>query len=227
MIHRSGTLTYSAFMAMAKRSTSAPLRHRTPSLEVTSSIVEAALAIIGSEGPDSVTVRRLASEAGVAPMSIYNHFGDMHGVFDAVFEHGFTQLAEALRTSTTSSHPVLAIQEMGTAYRHFALENPDTYAVMFLRVVPGFESSDESFLAAARSFEELSTAVQRAIDTQHFLPGDPALVAQELWAACHGAVALEILEMCAFADPVETYNALLVSLLRGLLLNPAESAVLA
>jgi hypothetical protein len=33
--------------------------------------------------------------------------------------------------------------------------------------------------------------------------------------------------MCAFADPVETYNALLVSLLRGHLLNPAESAVLA
>jgi hypothetical protein len=33
--------------------------------------------------------------------------------------------------------------------------------------------------------------------------------------------------MCAFADPTETYNALLVSLLRGLLLNPGESAVLA
>jgi AcrR family transcriptional regulator len=160
-------------------------------------------------------------------MSIYNHFGDMHGVFDAVYEYGFTELAEALRASTTSSHPVLAIQEMGSAYRRFALENPDTYAVMFLRVVPGFEASDESFLAAARSFEELSTAVQRAIDTQHFLSGDAAVVAQEIWAACHGAVALEILEMCAFADPVETYNALLVSLLRGHLLNPAESAVLA
>jgi len=214
-------------MASAKQSVALVQRHRTPSLEVTGSIVEAALRIIGSDGPDSVTVRRLASEAGVAPMSIYNHFGDMHGVFDAVFEYGFTELAQALRASTTSSHPVLAIQEMGSAYRRFALENPDTYAVMFLRVVPGFEASDESFLAAARSFEELSNAVQRAIDTQHFLSGDAAVVAQEIWAACHGAVALEILEMCAFADPTETYNALLVSLLRGLLLNPAESAVLA
>ncbi len=214
-------------MASAKQSVALVQRHRTPSLEVTGSIVEAALRIIGSDGPDSVTVRRLASEAGVAPMSIYNHFGDMHGVFDAVFEYGFTELAQALRASTTSSHPVLAIQEMGSAYRRFALENPDTYAVMFLRVVPGFEASDESFLAAARSFEELSNAVQRAIDTQHFLSGDAAVVAQEIWAACHGAVALEILEMCAFADPTETYNALLVSLLRGLLLNPGESAVLA
>jgi len=214
-------------MASAKQPVALVQRHRTPSLEVTGSIVEAALRIIGSDGPDSVTVRRLASEAGVAPMSIYNHFGDMHGVFDAVFEYGFTELAQALRASTTSSHPVLAIQEMGSAYRRFALENPDTYAVMFLRVVPGFEASDESFLAAARSFEELSNAVQRAIDTQHFLSGDAAVVAQEIWAACHGAVALEILEMCAFADPTETYNALLVSLLRGLLLNPGESAVLA
>ena len=214
-------------MASAKQSVALVQRHRTPSLEVTGSVVAAALRIIGSDGPDSVTVRRLASEAGVAPMSIYNHFGDMHGVFDAVFEYGFTELAEALRASTTSSHPVLAIQEMGSAYRRFALENPDTYAVMFLSVVPGFEASDESFLAAAHSFEELSTAVQRAIDTQHFLPGDAAIVAQEIWAACHGAVALEILEMCVFADPTETYNGLLVSLLRGLLLNPGESAVLA
>ena len=136
---------------------------------------------------------------------------------------GLPSLAEARRASQTSSHPVLAIQEMVSAYRRVALENPDTYAVMFLRVVPGFEASDESFLAAARSFEELSTAVQRAIDTQHFLSGDAAVVAQEIWAACHGAVALEILEMCAFADPTETYNALLVSLLRGLLLKPEES----
>jgi AcrR family transcriptional regulator len=214
-------------MATAKRSNAAPLRHRTPSLEVTDSVVKAALRIIGSDGPDSVTVRRLAAEAGVAPMSIYNHFGDMHGVFDAVFEHGFTEFAEALRVSTTSNHPVLAIQEMARAYRLFALQNPDTYAVMFLRVVPGFEASDESFVAAAHSFDELSSAVQRAIDTQHFLPADPALVAQEIWASCHGAVALELLGMCAFADPAETYNALLISLLRGLLLNPAESAVLA
>jgi len=116
---------------------------------------------------------------------------------------------------------------MSNAYRTFALKNPDTYAVMFLRVVPGFEASEESFAAAAESFEELRTAVERAIETQHFIPGDAAIIAQEIWATCHGAVALELLGMCAFADPVETFDALVVTLLRGLMRDPAESAVLA
>jgi len=203
------------------------MRHRTPSLEVTSSVITAALRIIGTDGAEAVTVRRLAAEAGVAPMSIYNHFGDMHGVFDAVFEHGFTEFAETLRKAATSSNPIVALHQMCNAYRTFALENPDTYAVMFLRVVPGFEASEESFLAAAHSFEELRTAVERAIETEHFVPGDAAVIAQEIWATCHGAVALELLGMCAFADPVETYDALVVTLLRGLLLDPTESAVLA
>ena len=214
-------------MASAKQSVAMVQRHRTPSLEVTGSVVEAALRIIGSDGPDSVTVRRLASEAGVAPMSIYNHFGDMHGVFDAVFEHGFTAFADRLHTAAASENPVVALYEMGHAYRAFALENPDTYAVMFLRVVPGFEASDEAFLAAARSFDELSSVVRRAIDTKQLIDGDPALLAQEIWATCHGAVALELLGISAFADPDETYQAVLVTILRGLLVDPAESAVLA
>lgn len=214
-------------MAAAKPSASVTLRHRTPSLEVTNAVVEAALRIIGADGAESVTVRRLASEAGVAPMSIYNHFGDMNGVFDAVFEHGFTEFAQTLHDSATSANPVVALRQMGSAYRTFALENPDTYAVMFLRVVPGFEASEESFLAAAQSFEELSNAVQRAIDTQHFVSGDAAAIAQEIWAACHGAVALELLGMCAFADPGETFDALVLTILRGLLRDPKESAALA
>lgn len=196
-------------------------------MEVTTSVVEAALRIIGTEGAEAVTVRRLASEAGVAPMSIYNHFGDMHGVFDAVFEHGFTAFADRLHNAAASEDPVVALYEMGHAYRAFALENPDTYAVMFLRVVPGFEASEESFLAAARSFDELSSVVRRAIDTNQLINGDPALLAQEIWATCHGAVALELLGISAFADTDETYTALLVTILRGLLVNPEESEGLA
>ncbi len=214
-------------MATAKPSAPRVPRHRTPSLDVTSAVVEASLRIIGSDGAEAVTVRRLASEAGVAPMSIYNHFGDMHGVFDAVFEHGFREFADVLHRNSKSQNPVTSLYEMGLAYRTFALENPETYAVMFLRVVPGFEASEDSFLAAAQSFQELRTVVQRAIDTNQFLPNNSELIAQQIWASCHGAVALELLEMSVFADTDETYNKLLVTLIRGLLRNPEESAVLA
>lgn len=214
-------------MAMAKRTTSAAPRHRTPSIEVVQAVVDAAVRIIGTDGAEGVTVRRLATEAGVAPMSIYNHFGDMHGVFDAVFEQGFTEFTQTLHRSSVSLDPVVALRDMGNAYRRFALDNPDTYAVMFLRVVPGFEPSEEAFVAAAQSFEELSTVVRRALQTKQLRDGDPSVIAQEIWATCHGAVALELLGISEFADPDETYAALMLTLLRGLLLNPTESEGLA
>lgn len=190
-------------------------------------VISAAISIIGAEGADGVTVRRLAAEADVAPMSIYNHFGDMHGVFDAVFMQGFTEFTEFLHRASVASDPNIALHQMGVAYRSFALENPDTYAVMFLRVVPGFEASEEAFGAAERAFAELRSVVIRALDAALFREEDADVIAQEIWATCHGAVALELLGVSAFADPKTTYDALLVTLLRGLLRDPEESEGLA
>jgi AcrR family transcriptional regulator len=213
---------------MAKLSTPpSPARHRTPTLEVTGSVVEAALRIIAAEGSDAVTVRRLAGEADVAPMTIYNRFGDMHGVFDAVFEHGFTVFVERLRVTNPSGDPVADLHSMGLAYRSFAVENPDLYEFMFLNFAIDLEPSDRSSLAAAQAFDVLSSLVSRALDMQKFRPASASVVAQQIWATCHGAVALELMGIAKFADPEETYNSLLITLLRGLLRNPEESAALA
>ena len=201
-------------------------RHRTPSLDVERVVVDAALRIIAADGAESMTVRRLASEADVAAMSIYNRFGDMHGVFDAVFTHGFTEFTDALQSECPTPDPVGDLHRMGRSYRRFALANPDLYAFMFLRVVPGLEPSEDSMLAAARSFDVLHTAVIRSLDAGRFRPADPSVVAQEIWSTCHGAVALELLGMAEFADPASTYEALLLTLLRGLLTDPDSVATL-
>ena len=194
---------------------------------MTGLVIAAALRIIGSEGMEAVTVRRLAAEADVAPMSIYNRFGDMNGVFDAVLDHGFTVFAEHLRRAEPTDDPVMDLHRMGTAYRSFALENPDLYRFMFLSPVGDLEPSAESSLAAAQAFEALHTVVVRSLDTQRFRPQNASVIAQQIWATCHGAVALELLGMSQFADQDETYDSLLITLLRGLLRNPEESAALA
>ena len=202
------------------------IRHRTPSLEVTGLVIAAALQIIGSDGVEAVTVRRLAADADVAPMTIYNRFGDMNGVFDAVFEHGFTVFAEHLQDPEPIEDPVVDLHRMGRAYRSFAVANPDLYRFMFLSPVTDLEPSEESSLIAAQAFEVLRSVVVRSLDTKRFRPGNASIIAQQIWATCHGAVALELLGMSEFADPNETYESLLVTLVRGLLRNPEESAVL-
>jgi len=209
------------------RASASIIRQRTPSIEVTSSVIDAAVRIIGSDGTDSLTVRRLAAEADVAPMTIYNRFGDMHGVFDAVFQHGFSLFTEQLRNHALEGDPIISLHQLGKTYRAFALKNPDLYRFMFLSEIVDLEPSPESALAAAQAFDVLFSLVQRALAAQRLRKGQPAVIAQQIWATCHGAVALELLGMAEFAGPDETYDALLITLLRGLLKNPEESAELA
>lgn len=201
-----------------------PPRHRTPSLEIEGCVVGAALRILGTDGVDALTVRRLASEADVAPMSIYNRFGDMHGVFDAVLTHGFRTFAHALAPAPDAGDPILELHDMGRRYRSFALDNPDLYSFLFLRELHDIEPSEDTTTAAAAAFDILLSMVQRAVDTGRFRPGDPSVVAQSIWATCHGAVTLELLGLCEFADAEETYESLLVTLLRGLVRDPDSIA---
>lgn len=208
------------------RSTLTATRHRTPSLEVNASVIDAALGIIGTEGFAALTVRRLAAEAEVAPMTIYNRFGDMYGVFDAVFRHGFDLFVQNLDARSHSEDPVIDLHRMGRAYRTFALDNPDLYRFMFLNDVADLEPSTDSSMAAARAFDALFDTVSRALNARRFRPGNAAVIAQQVWAACHGAVALELLGMCEFASADATYESLLITVIRGLLDDPEESAAL-
>ena len=59
-------------------------RVRTPSLAVTDSLIEAALSILEEEGIAALTVRSVASKAGVAPMGVYSRFGSKDGLLQAL-----------------------------------------------------------------------------------------------------------------------------------------------
>ena len=59
-------------------------------------IVELALEIVDREGLDALNMRRLATQAGVKPMSLYHHFPSKDAILDAVGEElAATALADA------------------------------------------------------------------------------------------------------------------------------------
>lgn len=194
----------------------ASARQRTPSIEIEDAVVSAALRLLEASGPGGLTVRGLAAEAGIAPMSIYNRFTDKNGVIDVVFRRGFEHLTEAVSVSTAIADPLAALRTGLLTYRSFALAHSTTYAVMFLREVPNFTPTPESLLAAIASFDVLTRCVERAMHAGLLRRSDPHQVAQELWAACHGAVALELCDMCLVDDMASMYSSLLDTLLTGL-----------
>jgi len=201
------------------------VRHRTPSIEIETAVVDAALRLLANDGPSALTVRGLAAEAGIAPMGIYNHFGDKNGVIDAVFRRGFEQLTRSVSVGLTADDPIKGLRAGLIAYRKFALEHRTTYAVMFLREVPNFIPTDESLVIAAGSFDVLIRGVERAIRASQLRTGDAQEIAQQLWAATHGAVALELIDMCLVDDMESTYTRLVSTMIDGL--RPIRAATTA
>jgi AcrR family transcriptional regulator len=56
-------------------------------------VVQAAWQLLEEEGLEGFTIRRLASELGVAPMTIYGYFADKESLLDAVIEDGSKRLS--------------------------------------------------------------------------------------------------------------------------------------
>jgi AcrR family transcriptional regulator len=191
-----------------------PRPQRTLSQDIVPEVVSAALALVTEEGPEGLTVRALARRANVAPMSIYNHFGGKNGVIDAIIVEGFGLLA--VMADTRVCDPRENLLAGSRAYRDFALAHRAHYTVIFLHRFIGYTPSVDTLTAAYRGVEILSGQVQECIDAGYFAGRVCTDVAQQLWAAVHGYVALEISDINFASDRAAVFDQLIESLLEGL-----------
>jgi len=191
-------------------------RTRTPSAGMEGALLASAADILESEGPDGLSVRRIAAAAGVAPMGVYNHFESKFGIVEALYVQGFRRLADAMAAMAQVDDPAEALLEGARAYRALALAHPMAYQVMFLRAVPGFEPSDPALTSCTLGFDHLVATVQRAIRAGVIAAGSPTETAQMIWAGIHGWVSLELLGLGFVEDHDVWYDRLCEALLRGL-----------
>lgn len=115
-------------------------------------IIAAAVELVDRQGLDAFGVRRLATELGVDPMSIYNHVRGKTALLDAVCE---AVLAEA--TSTAVRWPddwSDIVRATARAYRDMALRHP--------RIFPLLATRAQTSATALEALERLTAAMRRA-----------------------------------------------------------------
>jgi AcrR family transcriptional regulator len=96
-------------------------------------VLDAASALMQSDGPDALTMRRIAGEVDCSTSVLYTMFGDKAGVAEALWLEGFSRLHAAL-AEVRGVDPVDRLRALGTASRANALSNRSYYAVMFGRL---------------------------------------------------------------------------------------------
>jgi AcrR family transcriptional regulator len=205
--------------ATAPATSPAARRGRTPSADVERELLAAAEAVLVREGPGGLTVRAVAAEAGIAPMGVYNRLGGKDGMVDALLIRGFDRLrATVERARDDTSEPSMRARfiNCGLSYRAFALANPHFYAIMFEDAVQHKHDNPVVGDHAAACFGALVSIVELFAAAGLIAAPDSVEVAQQIWSAVHGAVALELKGLVLTPDPQYTYQQFLTTVMRGL-----------
>ena len=208
---------------MSKAGAAPARRSRTPSAEVERELLAAAEAVLVRDGPGGLTVRAVATEAGIAPMGVYSRLGGKDGLVDALLIRGFDRLRAAIEAGREPDMAV-RLRNCGLRYRQFALANPHFYAIMFEDAIPHEYDNEEVGTHARASFGALVRLVELAAAAGVIAAPDPVEAAQQIWSAVHGAVALELKGLVLTPDPEATYGAYVDTIIRGLAVPTARNA---
>jgi AcrR family transcriptional regulator len=179
--------------------------------------MEIAARLLAEEGPESMSSRRIAKEAGTSTMAVYTYFGSMSGLVREIVHEGFGRLAAAFERVEWSDDPVADLALLGRVYRHNAIVNAHVYSVMFGgRSLAGFELSEEDRQYGRFNLVRVVECAGRCIAAGRFHAEDEMLVAHHMWLAMHGSVTLELgdylIEPC---DADRCFESQLVTLMVG------------
>jgi AcrR family transcriptional regulator len=188
-------------------------------------LLEAAERVSASDGWEAVTVRRVAEEAGTSTRAVYALFGSKEGLEQALHEAMFLRLRDLLQGSAHTEDPRNDLIELALAYRRWATERPQRYAIAIHRFLGprAGPRSDEGLVVARAALEELRQAVIRG-QAAGLLPGrDVEEVIVQMRAVAHGLAEFENLDLLG-DDPRSEWLTVVGAFLDGLAKPPATAS---
>jgi AcrR family transcriptional regulator len=157
-----------------------------------SSLLAAAEQSVQEHGPEAVTVRGVARDAGTSTRAVYSLFGSKEGLIAALAAQAFDILREGVEAVPTTDRSDADLVEAGLVFRRFAIEHPSLFRLAFpggpthSRTAPAVRS------AATTALEALKLRIAR-LDADGALRGcSVAEATLHFDAVCEGLAALEL-----------------------------------
>jgi AcrR family transcriptional regulator len=156
-------------------------------------ILDVAGELFESQGPEAVSLRRIAARAGCSPTTPYRYFASKEHVLVGLQIRAYHAIRQALENAAAAAPTArAALAAIAGAYIAFALERPETYALLF-RNERTPEPSPELAAAKRRALGVCAEALAEAERRGELrLVTDPLTGAHVFWAAAHGAVSLHL-----------------------------------
>lgn len=143
--------------------------------------------------PETLTLRQVAREVGVAPASIYSHFPDLGALIEHVLRLRYDELARLMNQAAQSApDPLSDLVARCAAYVHWGVEQPGHYRTLFGGRMPADLVPVSAHGAGAELLGSVIDSLTAVTD-----PDRTQTTAQQqwqaglmLWTAMHGLVSL-------------------------------------
>jgi AcrR family transcriptional regulator len=154
-------------------------------------IARVALTLLESEGPEAVSMRRIAGEVGITPMAIYHHFANRDELLQSIVTKEFDQLLGFIQQAPASPSMENHIVHIMDAYLDYAFARPHIFDYIFSKPRPDARRYPEDFRERrSPTLNPLADAVAKWMEKGKLKQDDVWEVAFELWAHAHGYVML-------------------------------------
>ncbi len=154
-------------------------------------IASVALAILEKEGPEAVSMRRVAEAVGITPMAIYHHFPSRESLLNTITDREFDWLLSSMQARPlqgTLEDRLLAVMAV---YVDYALAQPRIFDFVFSRPRPGARQFPKDFRARrSPTLNLIADLLATEMKQGSLKKEDVWEVAFALWAHVHGYIML-------------------------------------
>ena len=160
-------------------------------------LVDTAVELARSTGPDGVVLREVARRAGVSHNAAYRHFEDRAALLAEVADSAMARLEQAMRLradAVTATNPLerarKRLGETGRAYVEFAITEPGLFAVAFTSPEGVAVHRDPATLTGPYAF--LNSILDELVEVGAIPPEHREGADVACWAMVHGYAELHV-----------------------------------
>jgi len=156
--------------------------------EITREIKSTARSHLAEHGAAGLSMRAVARDLGMVSSALYRYFPSRDALLTALIVDAFDAIgsaAEEADRAAPAHEPGVRWRAVAHAVRHWALEHPHEYALIYGSPVPGYAAPSDTVLPATRITSVLTNILRVGSDADDLAatPAPPESVARDLSAA--------------------------------------------
>ncbi len=181
-------------------------------------LLDAAERMIAADGPDALSLRRLAEQTQTSTRAVYSLFGSKDGLVLALAQRAFEMLGAGIHALPTTADPAADLVDAGVVvFRRFAIEHPSLFRVAFQhrnttpsQQWPNLRPTQQAALAG------LGERIARLGQAHELTDRAASEATIEFHALCEGLAALELRGVLPTGNEEQLWRHALTALVSGL-----------